>query len=118
MKLPLYLESLPLEVFIIRPAENRNAAARAKLAAVGLTKYCDFNLLNLANDDRAKYTFEVRILPSSLDARPIIAAASLFAALLHWCIEPAGSVRQVPDDLRALIAALPLPPGAGASWNL
>jgi hypothetical protein len=92
-------------------------AARQALAGVGLTKYCDFNLLNLANADHAKHTFEVRILPSSLDAGPIIAAASLFAALLHWCSEPAGGVHRIPDDLAALIAELPLPPQARVMWN-
>ena len=34
-------------------------AARKALASVGLRKYCDFNLLNLATGDRAKHTFEV-----------------------------------------------------------
>jgi hypothetical protein len=92
-------------------------AARKALADVGLTKYCDFNLVNLANADRAKHTFEVRVLPSSLDARPIIAAASLFAALLHWCSEPAAGVRGIPDDPQAMIAALPLPPEARAIWD-
>jgi hypothetical protein len=92
-------------------------AARQALTGVGLTKYCDFNLLNLANAERAKHTFEVRVLPASLETRPIIAAAELFAALLRWCAEPAGTIRQVPDDPKALIAALSLSPQAQAVWN-
>jgi hypothetical protein len=92
-------------------------AARRALTDAGLTKYCDFNLLNLATADRAKHTFEVRILPSSLDARPIIAAASLFAALLHWCAEPAAGTRHISDDPEAMIASLPLPPQARAVWT-
>ena len=92
-------------------------AARQALGDVGLTKYCDFNLLNLANADPAKHTFEVRVLPASLDAAPIIAAASLFAALLHWCAAPAAGIRRIPDDPQAMIAALPLSPQAQAIWN-
>jgi hypothetical protein len=84
---------------------------------VGLTKYCDFNLLNLAAAERAKHTFEVRILPSSLEARSIIAAAELFAALLRWCTEPAGTIRQIPDGPKGLIAALSLSPQLQAFWN-
>jgi hypothetical protein len=92
-------------------------AARQALADVGLTKYCDFNLLNLANADRAKHTFEVRVLPASLDAQPIIEAAELFAALLRWCTDPPGEIRRIPENPNALIAALPLPAGAQARRN-
>jgi hypothetical protein len=91
-------------------------AARKALAGVGLTKYCDFNLLNLATADQTKHTFEVRVLPSSLDSGPIIAAAALFAALLRWCSEP-DDIRRIPDDPQALIAALPLAAEARATWR-
>jgi hypothetical protein len=79
--------------------------ARAALAQLPLTKYCDFNLINFVHEDRRKHTFEVRILPTSLDPRPAMAAASFFAALLEWCIErPLG--RRMPATLAALAAAL------------
>ena len=91
-------------------------AARKELAAVGLQKHCDFNLLNIATAKPGKHTFEVRVLPAALQARPIIEATELFAALLHWCVEPQGEVRQVPDDMKGLIAALPLEPRNRARW--
>ncbi|MCX7362063.1 MAG: amidoligase family protein [Alphaproteobacteria bacterium] len=56
-------------------------AARKELSTVGLTKHCDFNLLNLVSANKAKHTFEVRILPSSLDPTAIVEAAELFAAI-------------------------------------
>ncbi len=92
------------------------SAARKALCSVGLQKYCDFNLRNIAVADKAKPTFEVRVLPAALDPAPIIAAAELFAALLHWCIEPPLRRRDPPADLAGLIAALPLSPQAKARW--
>jgi hypothetical protein len=92
-------------------------AARKALATVGLRKYCDFNLLNLATADSAKHTFEVRVLPAVLDSRPIIEAAELFAGLLRWCIEPPGKIHRIPANLKELIAALPIAPQAQARWN-
>jgi hypothetical protein len=92
------------------------SAARKALSSLGLQKYCDFNLRNIAVADRAKPTFEVRVLPASLEAGPIIAAAELFAALLHWCIERPQKQRNPPEDLVGLIAALHLSPEAKARW--
>ena len=89
--------------------------ARAALGEVGLSKYCDFNLLNIATQNAAKHTFEVRILPSHLHAAPIIAAAGLFEALLHWCC--ADDQASAPDTLAALIHALPLPEHAAKGWS-
>lgn len=91
-------------------------AARQALAGVGLTKYCDFNLLNVATADRTKHTFEVRILPATLDPAPIVDAAVLFAALLRWCAtQPAPAA--LPATLPALLAALPLPERARRRWT-
>jgi hypothetical protein len=68
--------------------------ARAALASVPLTKFCDFNLLNIAQENAAKHTFEVRILPVWLEPEPIMEAADLFEALLRWCCqEPPGDGR-------------------------
>jgi hypothetical protein len=91
-------------------------AARQALCGTGLTKYCDFNLLNLATGDRAKHTVEVRILPATLDAAAIVDAAELFAALLHWCCAPAAAPRAVPAELRALLAELKLSERARGRW--
>ena len=91
-------------------------AAQQALATVGLEKYCDFNLLNIATGNRAKHTFEVRVLPASLDLEPILDAAELFAAILRWCVERSGEARPIPNDLAGLLVAIPLAPGARARW--
>jgi hypothetical protein len=57
--------------------------ARARLAALGLTKYCDLNLRNLAHDVPGKPTVEVRVLPGAIRAAPIVEAAALFEGLLR-----------------------------------
>ena len=91
-------------------------AARKALASVGLSKYCDFNLVNIVTANSAKHTFEVRVLPASLDPAFIADAADLFAALLAWCVAHPGESGRVPADFAALLAALTLPPRARARW--
>jgi len=78
--------------------------ARAVLNQTGLTKYCDFNLLNIAAGNAAKHTFELRILPSSLDPAPILEAAALFEAILRFACDPPPTV---PASLPVLLAMLP-----------
>lgn len=88
--------------------------AREALGSVGLKKFCDFNLLNIATANPAKHTFEVRILPVALESAPILAAAALFEAILHWsCTD---TLRTAPDSLSAWLAALNLPP-EGDVWR-
>ena len=89
--------------------------ARARLAGAGLKKYCDFNLLNIASAHRTKHTFEVRILPVYLEARPAIEAAALFEAILDWCVRP--GLRAVPETLDGWIDALPLDAASRALWR-
>lgn len=89
--------------------------AVAALNAAGLSKYCDFNLLNIATQNAAKHTFEVRILPAHLEAGPVIAAATLFEALLRWCATPDADT--TPDGLAALVAALPLTDADARAWR-
>ena len=91
-------------------------SAQQALANVGLQKYCDFNLLNIATRNPMKQTFEVRILPASLDPEPILDAADLFGCILRWCIERPGEARPVPDDVAGLLAALQLSRHARARW--
>lgn len=76
-------------------------AARAALAGTGVTKYCDFNLANIASENRAKHTFELRILPVWLEPEPILEAAALFEALLSLA---ATTDRPIPVHLPDLIA--------------
>ena len=90
--------------------------AQQALATVGLQKYCDFNLLNIATQNAAKHTFEVHVLPASLEPQPILDAAELFNSILCWCIERPGEARRLPEDLAGLLVAIPLTPRARARW--
>lgn len=74
--------------------------ARERLAALKLSKYCDFNLKNIAHRVRSKHTFEVRILPGHIEAEPILAAACLFEAILRRAMD-----------------GPPVLPRPGASWG-
>jgi hypothetical protein len=60
--------------------------AKAHLAKLQLTKYCDFNLKNLIHEIKNKHTFEARIFPSSMHSQPIIEAAALMEAILRYAI--------------------------------
>lgn len=82
--------------------------ATSRLKGNGLTKYCDFNILNMVQPPPGKHTFEVRILPVSLEVSPILQAAGLFEAILRWANDAARGVRRVPADIPALLAALPI----------
>ncbi len=77
-------------------------AAKARLERIPLTKYCDFNLLNLVRSIPGKDTFEVRILPVWLDAAPIVEAAVFFAAILRWARESDGRLKPIPRRLDAI----------------
>jgi hypothetical protein len=57
--------------------------ARRQLAATGLSKFCDFNITNIVDMDAEKFTFEIRIIPPSMDAGEIVSAAAYFADILH-----------------------------------
>jgi hypothetical protein len=61
-------------------------AARERLRPLGLTKFCDLNLRNLVHEDPRKDTFEVRILPVSLEPGPILRAAARFEVILRDCL--------------------------------
>ena len=72
--------------------------ARAELAQLQLTKYCDFNLRNLVHPVPNKHTFEVRVLPVWLHGQPIVEAAALFAAILRWACDTGSKRKPVPVD--------------------
>lgn len=57
-----------------------------KLKDLPLTKYCDFNLVNLLNKSPDKFTIEFRIMPSTLDADRIEDWAKLFRKILHQAV--------------------------------
>jgi hypothetical protein len=90
-------------------------AARAALAETGITKYCDFNLLNLVEETPGKHTFEVRILPVYLQAERILEAAEFFEAILDWSIAAADG-RPIPSRLSQVVDQLSLPSASRARW--
>jgi hypothetical protein len=73
----------PLVALVEQPgfADRPWERARAELAALGLEKWVDVNLVNLIRGTPSKYTVEVRILPVSLHAEPIVEAMAFFAEL-------------------------------------
>jgi hypothetical protein len=82
--------------------------AQAALKGLGLSKFCDYNLLNIAAGNRAKHTFEVRVLPTHLSAEPIIEAAHLFEGMLRACCAEDRTRLAGCETLPDLIAALPV----------
>lgn len=84
--------------------------AKACLAEIELTKYCDFNIKNIIDQNSDKLTFEVRILPVSLQAQAIIEAAGLFEAILNWAIASArsGTIKTVAPTMEILLQELPM----------
>lgn len=61
--------------------------AKARLAKLQLTKYCDFNLKNLVHSIPNKHTFEARIFPSWIHPQPMLEAAALMEAILRYAAE-------------------------------
>lgn len=57
--------------------------AAERLKATELTKFCDFNVLNIVLAPPEKDTFEVRMLPVTLDASRLSAIADLFESILR-----------------------------------
>lgn len=93
------------------------AGARAAMAELELTKYCDFNIFNLVHNTPNKHTFEVRILPSGLETGPIVEAARFFEAMLDWVVDAGAGLRKVPASLGDLIAEIPLDDAERAVWR-
>lgn len=81
--------------------------ARAALAELRPTKYCDFNLKNLAHEIREQHTVEARTIPGTLDTQRIVAAARLFEALLERATRPEPpESRPLPSSASGRCAAL------------
>lgn len=77
-------------------------AAKERLQAVGLSKYCDFNLKNLVHDIPGKPTFEVRILPGLADSAPILKHIELFETLLRRLVEAEPTEEAAKELLRRI----------------
>lgn len=94
-------------------------AARERLAALQLSKYCDFNLKNIAFGFPEKHTFEVRILPGYIETAPILEAADLFEGILRTVLaEPAIPPRGEADwsETRSLLERLPMAEDLRRRW--
>ncbi len=78
--------------------------ARAMLADLKPTKYCDFNISNLVYELKHKHTFEVRIFPGTMDAEEMVSNASLFERILNWAVE--GPEFDPPERLDAFLDSL------------
>jgi hypothetical protein len=64
-----------------------------RMNATGIKKYCDFNIVNLLDERRNKLTFEVRILPPTLNAGDILGPAAVFEQILdEICATSSGPV--------------------------
>lgn len=74
------------------------AQALEHLRPLRLSKWVDLNLRNLVHDIPGKPTVEWRILPVSLEARPILAAARLFEAILARAADPKPVTTQGLDQ--------------------
>jgi hypothetical protein len=88
--------------------------ALLRLKECKLTKYCDFNLLNIVHENPKKPTFEVRILPVTFEVDRILEMATLFEAILLWAVEKIPQTMKVPDTIQAFLAQLP--PASAGVW--
>lgn len=89
--------------------------AKAALGGVGLTKYCDLNLMNLLTGRADKHTVEVRVLPASLEVEPLMQAAALFEGVLGWCRDREAGER-APASLVDLLLEAPIDDEARRQW--
>lgn len=91
--------------------------AQARLRALEPSKYCDFNLKNIAYGRVDRHTFEVRILPAVLEAERVAGWMVLFEAILRQCVDPAyrsdAHAAVAPEEW---LADLPLAPPARSYW--
>ncbi|MBF2016138.1 MAG: amidoligase family protein [Rivularia sp. T60_A2020_040] len=87
--------------------------AKARVAKLELTKYCDFNLKNLIHPIPDKLTFEARIFPVWLDSQPIVEAAALCEAILRYAmsepqISPIAPLEWKLESVRDFLQLLPM----------
>ena len=61
--------------------------AKSRLIQLPLTKFCDFNIKNLIHGFKSKNTFEVRILPGLMEAKPVLEAIHLFSHIFSYVQE-------------------------------
>ena len=91
--------------------------AREMLSDTKLSKYCDFNLINIVNADTSKHSVEIRILPATLSAKTILHSTILFEAILRWCSEPDSKPNHVPNHFSIFLDFLMLDEGEKSRWR-
>jgi len=89
------------------PALDWDEAVK-KLREAKPVKFCDFNIVNLLSENVEKNTFEVRVIPGSMDADFILKTVRLFEALLKTCATQQIDVDQRFPGLMDFIAEIGL----------
>ena len=87
-----------------------------------MTKYCDYNLVNIVTQNKAKPTLEVRNLPATLDSGWILAVASVIESLLMLvCSEDSAQTQErllaTPPSLESLLALVEASPTVKAQLH-
>ncbi|MFB8788306.1 MAG: amidoligase family protein [Potamolinea sp.] len=95
--------------------------AKARLAKLKLTKYCDFNLKNLIHSIPNKHTFEARIFPSWIHPQPIIEVTALMEAILRYTvtefkIAPTAPLEGKLESVQEFLEALPIAEDFRSIW--
>ena len=95
--------------------------AKARVAKLELTKYCDFNLKNLIHPIPDKFTFEARIFPVWLDSQPIIEAAALCEAVLRYAISepqisPNTTLNWELESMQKFLKTIPMSEDIRSIW--
>lgn len=90
---------LPAELFKLTSSDGFSSLnwqdASKQIKNLKLTKYYDFNIINLIHDIPGKNTFEVRIFPGSLETKKILQNTLLFQNILDWCCD--NSSDKIPE---------------------
>ena len=91
--------------------------AADQLRQTGPSKFCDFNFINLLGTDPDKQTFEVRILPGTMDAALISKSIRLFEAMLLACVNDRIGMRTKLPKFDTFLAELGLNSDDHAYWS-
>ncbi|WP_417424154.1 amidoligase family protein [Hoeflea sp.] len=98
-------------------AESNWDDARLQLGQLKLTKYVDFNVINMVHATREKHTFEVRILPVEFDVGNIVKSTALLEGLLRAALDPEMKAREIKTNtLGKFVERLQLAPETKQHW--
>ena len=114
------LGRLPAEIFqaVREPGFSGKGwkIALKTLELLELSKFCDYNILNLIHEIPGKPTFEVRVFPGSMDAAEINRWTSLFEAILWYCVDTSKAGALPESELYNFLKALTLSDGDKNHW--